>query len=650
MKLKAIGIKNFKGISELEIALNGSDVSIYGDNGTGKTTIADAFTWLLFAKDSLNSANFEIKPIELAGVETEVEAVLDLGQGVELTLKKIYSEKWTKKRGSATSEFTGHTIDHFVDGVPSKKKEFDAAVSNICNEDLFKLLTNPRYFNEVLHWQDRRKTLLAVCGDVSDADVIASDKSLAGLPQILGKHSLDDYRKIVKARLPEINRELEKIPVRIDELQRSMVPARDPLTIKGAIAHMRDTVKTKREELTQLQNGGEITAKKKELAEIATKIITVDNDLARRRQRQNEAGEETRRKLNKAVTDSSINIDQAAANRAALVRRSTEIKESVAVLEKEIETLRAQWKQENARQVEHEDTLTCPTCGQGLPEDKVIEAREKATDAFNLDKATALRNNNAKGVATKAKITALQEEWDTINTKLAHFDTDLARMREEHAAAVAAVKSHAETEADKIEEPAERATLVAKQEALQDEIAELESGGKSDTAPLVAEIAKIETQIEDLQKELASIDAATAAKTRIEELKKQERELAAEYEKFEGHLHLTEQFVRAKVRMLEENINSRFKLARFKLFAEQINGGLSEICDTTVNGVPYNSMNNASRINCGIDIRNVLSEHHGVELPYFVDNAESVVELMPSDSQQIRLMVSSEDKALRIEQ
>ena len=114
-------------------------------------------------------------------------------------------------------------------------------------------------------------------------------------------------------------------------------------------------------------------------------------------------------------------------------------------------------------------------------------------------------------------------------------------------------------------------------------------------------------------------------------------------------MYLTEEFIRTKVRLLEEKINSKFKLARFKLFEVQVNGALAETAETMYNGVPYSNLNNGARLNIGLDIINTLAEHYGFEAPIFVDNAEAVTQLIPTTGQQIRLIVSAQDKKLRIE-
>jgi predicted ATP-dependent endonuclease of OLD family len=208
MRLISLTLNNFKGIKSFALKPQGKDINIYGDNATGKTTLADAFMWLLFDKDSQNRKDFQIKTLGQDGepehgLEHSVEAVLELENGKRITLKKVFKEKWTKKRGSATAEFTGHTTDHFIDGVPAKKKEYDEKIAEIADEQIFRLLTDPAYFNQQLHWQKRRELLLEVCGDVSDAEVIASKADLSKLADILGNRTIDLNLKQLEPRHPE---------------------------------------------------------------------------------------------------------------------------------------------------------------------------------------------------------------------------------------------------------------------------------------------------------------------------------------------------------------------------------------------------------------------------------------------------------------
>ena len=135
---------------------------------------------------------------------------------------------------------------------------------------------------------------------------------------------------------------------------------------------------------------------------------------------------------------------------------------------------------------------------------------------------------------------------------------------------------------------------------------------------------------------------------KIEQYKEQEKELAAEYEKAEKILDLCDEYTKLYTNLVSSRINDLFKNVDFTLFETQINGGIVETCEATVNGVPYSDVNNAGKINAGLDIINVLSEHIGINTPIFIDNAESVNELIEVKSQVIRLTVST-DKTLRIE-
>ena len=196
--------------------------------------------------------------------------------------------------------------------------------------------------------------------------------------------------------------------------------------------------------------------------------------------------------------------------------------------------------------------------------------------------------------------------------------------------------------------PGYKAKLAEKNE-IEQAIKDLRIGNKDEIQEIQNKILDINVDIRSLQADLAKKDQAERAKARIEELEKEERELAAEYEKLEHELFLIDQFIKTKINLLESRINNKFKMARFKLFDVQVNGGVVECCETVYDGVPYGDLNNAARINIGLDIINTLSEHYGFEAPIFIDNAESVTELVGTNAQMVRLIVAEADKQLRVE-
>jgi len=646
--LEKLILRNFKGIRNFTLDANGENVGIFGDNAVGKTTLFDAFTWLLFDKDSQNKKDFVIKTLDSRGnvlhnLEHEVEGTL-LVEGKRITLLKVFTEKWTKKRGSVTADFTGHTTDYYVDGVPVKKNEFTQRVADLINEDIFKLLTSPTYFNEQLKWQDRRKILLEVCGNVSDEEVIQGNRELAKLPFILNGRSIEDHRKVIAAKRTEINKELEKIPVRIDEVHRSMpdINGLDEKQIATKIDGLKLMNEAKVKELARIQNGGEITVKENRLREIEGELLEIKNQLqadmlakvAIKRQEISELKGQYS-EIQRQISDANYTIG----------RNSRRI----ADYNSEANKLREEWHKVNNEAFQHHDDTNCPTCGQALPEEQIHDAHQKALANFNRRKAEKLEQIVTKGKSLASEAKKLEEA----NTSIALEGEELEQMLTEKEMEVRAAEAKlSELQAGMTDVESEPRYIEKKKEAslIQREINQLRSSLQETIVKVREEIAGLRSEIDLLEQDKAKFAIVKAAEQRIDELSAREKDLAAEYERLEHELFLTEEFIRTKVDLLEEKINSKFKYARFKLFEQQINGGLSEVCETTFDGVPYSGgLNNAARINVGLDIINTLSDHYGFSAPIFVDNAEAVTRLIETNSQVISLIVSEKDKQLRVE-
>ena len=658
IRLKWLSLLNFKGLKAFEISDFGNGVSIYGDNATGKTTVFDAFSWLLFNKDSLNSGAFEIKPLTesgeaLHGLEHDVEAILIHGD-TETSFRKVYSEKYTKRRGQAKRTFTGHTVDHFVAGVPLKQKEFNAAVNEICTEDVFRLLTNPRYFNEVMHWTDRRSLLLEVCGDISDNDVIAANPDLSQLPAILGKLNLENSRKIISGRRAEINRELQKIPTRIDEISKTVVEVADSDTeLKEKVMRYRENKGAAEKNLAAVKAGGGIAEKEKELAELQGRILNRRNviaeaDLDRKRSQKKEFGEAEDKAIYSAKVSEAMVVKQ-----TEMIKNKKDLTKSLTLVIKERDKLRQSWVAiDTAVFVPVEGENICPTCGQGLPVDQVERAARLAVEAFNLKKAKDLAEIAAKGRDKHDKAEIIEDNIKTVTLAITEADqsiVDLCAIQDADQKAVDDLRAHHEKINLTIPPDIELDDMLSYEDTLRLEINSISAGNNEIIMAAESELSRVNEMLSLLSKDQLQIESNQRVAVRISELGKQEQSLSEEFENLEFNMHVIEGFVRQKVSMLETKINQKFKHATFRLFVENINGGLEECCDTTFHGVPYTSMNNGSRINIGLDICNTLSQHYGISLPCFIDNAEAVSKIIDTNAQQIRLFVSEADKTLRIE-
>lgn len=648
MKLKNLKLRNFKGIKDFDLVADGKNIKVYGDNATGKTTLFDSFVWLLFDKDSQNKKDFQIKTLGALGdvihyLDHEVEGSFEVADKT-LTLRKVYSEKWTKKRGSVTQEFSGHSTEYYIDGVPVKKNEYSDRIAQIAPEDVFKLLTSPTYFNEQLHWQDKRKALIQVCGDISDEEVIASNEKLSKLQHILNGRKLEDHRKVIASRRADINKELERIPVRIDEAQRALpdISELNKDKISKEIRELKELMQIKQSLITMIENGGEVAEKQKKLREFEGELLQIKNELRGQIDIQTN---DKRTQLNKLKDSMSELNSTLVSDKRVIERNEIQIKQR----DQELQKLRSKWHEVDTRKFEYHQDCNCPTCGQALPESRLEEARQKALSKFNLDKATDLEKISKDGRTIKTEI----EQYKALNieyeTKI--IETETKQLKEKSLIE--------EIEKDMIQlqvqaNEASSSALISEKlmsiNLVKTEIETLKSSTYESIQKAKTEIAEINNDIQLLEKDMANIVIHKRGQDRIEELKKQEKDLAKEFEKLESELYLTEEFIRAKVSMLEERINSKFKYTKFKLFDVQINGGVVECCETMYQGVPYSSgLNNAARINVGLDIINTLAEYHEFHAPIFIDNRESIVKLIETKGQAISLIVSEADKNLRVE-
>ncbi|MEM4993017.1 AAA family ATPase [Priestia sp. SB1] len=642
--LQALVLKNFKGVKEFKLDTQGYNVQVFGDNGTGKTTLFDAFIWLMFDKDSQNKKDFQLKTVDSIGkeinnLEHEVEGIFSV-EGTSLSLRKVFKEKWTRKRGAATTEFTGHTTDYYVNGVPSKKKEFTDAVANLIDEDVFKLLTSPLYFNEQLHWQKRRELLLQISGDITNEDVINSNKELASLENILNGKSIEDHRKIITAKRSEINKELTRIPIRIDEVRRGMTDISDlnEAEINERIQKAEVLMMEERNKIAEIRNGnnildlkGQITFQQAELEEKKFEYTEKNYAALNRKRAEIQA-------LNDKEANYTVDSKKAYRKHADLMSEHAELVEKV-------DKLRNEWKTADDETFDTH-ALACSTCGQDLPEDK----KQTMLENFNAKKAKHLTNIAVAGKEGAAKVEQLKVEISAVTNEINAIDAEIKEIQRQ--------KQEASQQFEEMKAQTTRFEDTGVYTSYQTEIAALKEQINQIQDTNIQVIQEHEQTIKNLDNEImterekrARLQQVQLSEQRIIELEAEEKELAKEFEDLEHQLYLTEEFIRSKVTLLEEKINSKFKYARFKLFETQINGGLTETCETLYQGVPYSrGLNNAARINVGLDIISTLAEHFNVACSIFIDNSESVTELIDMDTQIISLVVSGTDDELRVEQ
>lgn len=634
MKLTKLELLNFKGLKSFTINLNG-DVVIRGDNATGKTTVFDSVCWLLFGKDSLDRADFEIKTLDggepIHKVNHEVTGTFTLDEGGTVELKRVYREKYSSPRGGDIT-LTGHTTDYFVDGVPKKEKEYKEVVNTLIDESIFKLITNPLYFNETYSWQNRRKLLLEMCGDIDDITVINSRDDLRRLAELLEGRTVDDHRKVVAAKKTAINKELDMIPIRIDEAVRNKPEtASDKEKLIRDIETLSAGIDEVEKQKAIIKNGFSSTEKESKIRDINRQLDAQKSKVLSdyHKQKQHLRGE---------YEASLTKLKMVEVDRDRCADRRDELNKAIEHESKRIATLQSEFDAFNAQQFNKE---SCPTCGQALPSDKqaVLEAE------FNTNKSKKLEE--WKGLIESAvKLKGnYEEQQEIMASKIDSLTAEASQYNDAYNVKFKEYEAYSEPN---LEDDPVYADLKAQLFLL--EIDDEPGADTEELTKLDEELSSMKSKKAGLETELNKFKLIDDINHRILELENQQQKLVAEKNALDEASFLMDEFIKAKVNMLEENINSRFKLARFKMFNVMLNGNVEECCETTYKGVPYRSMNNAARINVGLDIINALTSYYKVNAPVFIDNAEAVTEFVPVNSQTIKLIVDESKPQLTVEE
>ena len=674
LKIRSLHMENFKGIKSLDVNFS-NKTSIKGQNAAGKTTIFDAFTWLLFNKNSAGEEKFNVRPLDKDGnridnVEIKVVAVLDVdGKGVELS--KTQKQNWVKKRGTDTAVLQGNVNSFEIDGYPKSEADFKAYVSELAqSEEMFKMLTNPQYFSS-LKWKDQRDILMKLISDVSDVELAQTDAKYAPLLSELEKApSTDDIRAKFSKALTEWKKKQAEIPVRIDEAEKSKV---DVDVAEQELAKA-DLVRRIAECDKKMENAGSA------LGDLRSKEMQLQFDMSGMEQTMNRELSNKRSIMDAELRDCKNELEHFSVTISLKEKQISDNEKTITDADTERKKLGEQYNSEKAKAFDEtpylfdeskwifdESTTVCSLCGQKLPADKTeqlktdfeerktkakADAKRKLNDSksdFITKKESNLEEIKAYGFAKKNLI----EELTKKNADL-QMEIDSLKKQEQgtftNKEELCKLLSEIPEEAD-YSQNEEYVKLKAEHDKILADIAKVESEGADKVVTdLKAEKADLQSQLEEVNKVIAQAANNVAIDDRIETLRDEQKEVGQKVADQEQMLYLLEEFIRFKLDKVSESINSHFKTVNFKLFEMQLNGGMKDCCECTVNGVPYSTLNSGRRIVAGLDIIRSLSELYGVSVPIFVDNAESLNEFnVPDMDAQLILLSVSEDKQLKVE-
>ena len=655
--IEELHLLNFRGARDVRVSFTDGTNVVCGDNGTGKSTLMDAFLWVLFGKDAEDRKDCEIKRIEAGETLRRTDATVECRLSVDgrlHTLRRSLREVWSKPRGATEPVFKGNETEYTINDVPKKMSEFDAWVAeHLAPADVFRLLTDADCFPR-LKWEKQREKLFELAGGVDEEAVKASVDGLADLLARLSDKSLEDYKRELAARKRKLRKALEEIPARSDQT-RLMIPTTDARDVwERKLADVDARLADLNREAADFAareraRGAEARRRVEEVEALKTRMARRTAELRRAAIEEAEKKNEGRRQVEARLRDLKAADAEATRRLKDAKGEVDELALRINQKEEACERLRAAWYAESARPYTGDNV--CPHCLQPLPEEMQRDNRRR----FEESKNERLSQIQTDGHRTKAEITRLEEEMKIAEARLDRaaadaFDAEASAeiLREELAempdrVEPAAVDPMADEAYHAMAEELERLEADAPQTSQASE----PNGGEAITARL----ATLNRERDTIRRGLSDCDTADSLRAEIRRLDEEARTLAQQLSDVDRDEDTMRRYTRARIEAMEQRVNSLFRTVRFRLFEYTNEGGEVDTCVPLVgdDGVPYPVANTAAQVWAGLEIIHVLQQHAGVSVPVFVDGSNLVTRFPRMDHQAILLRVVEGVRPLRVE-
>lgn len=641
IKLNSMHVERFKGLFAFDVRF-GEHTEISGRNALGKTCVYDAYLWCLFNKDSRGRVIDKVQTMDADGVADKdartVVSVSFLIDDQQVEFRREFYQNWSKPRGKTEPVYNGNASDYFFNDVPLTLTEYNKKIQSYFDKDKFELVSNINLFAS--YDTAKRRAILEEIADIESlTKLIASDYPVVQQAMREGK-TVEEFQIELRKKAAKVKAEAEDIPVRIDEIERSIpaAPNCDALRAeKDRLVAKQEEHQKKIDDYRKAALLGASSELRKELNAVVDRISGLTREAQLAKSKEFNAANEKH---------NALTLER---NAAVMLKQTYDSK--LAVAEKDVEQakdefagIRAEWTALNETDYVSGQPLTeCPTCGHMFTPEELAENEGRAVQIFNRDKLDRLAKLEAKAKTVKAHIDVVVGVYNDAKKKCDEQAREVARINgllDELAKTPVVVKSveerlSANPEYVKLTERRTEleAKLAANQPQTYDEEIQQE---KKAMLGIAAEIGGINS-------ELAKEQQIKNARARIEQLNSQERTLGQEKADLEQKLDELAAFSSRKMNAIEERINALFQYVKIRMFEKNLtNDGTKDICDITVDGIPYSVLNTASRINAGIDICRTLALAYEFRAPIWVDNAESVNRILGGDCQLVTLRVTEE--------
>lgn len=650
--IKSLTLTNWRGERSRTTQFNPISTTISGGNGLGKSRHFDAFMWLLFGKDKEDRKDFNIKTVvdgqPLMKTECEVVGVLEV-DGEEITLRRAFVEDWVKPRGQVEQVFKGNKTECYWNDTPVNVTEYQKRVSAIIDDSVFKMVTNPLFFAS-MPWKNQREQLFQLAGTVTDHEIAAGNTDFSVLLDKISGKSLADFKRELSSRKKRLKSDLAEIQPRIDQTQKLMPETTDFSALEeelvGIEANIATTDKAISDATERVRLQYEAVQKRQgEINALKTQRQQIVFDAQSKAREEAFNANANRREAEAKVKDVERNSESLKREIQSYEEEKARLEKQIADLVSKSDALREEWYKENKTTYNGETKCSC--CGQELPDAMKAEALEH----FNKHKQSRLDEITSKGKGYK-------EQIETLNSRIQKLEVDLVASTDKYNASKAELEllrkeleslsevKQAEVNPENIKEYTDLTKQIADLEATLEDGAE-----KVDTSEYQAHKKELSSKRDEVKAKLADRERIEQFKKQIADLEAKGKDLAQQIADAEREEYTVQQFTKAKIDECEKRINGLFTMVTFRLFDYTIEDAKKEnpieTCIPLVDGVPFTVANTAGQVNAGLDIINALCNFYGITAPIFIDNRESVNEIIPTQSQVINLVVT-DDKQLVI--
>ena len=627
IELKTITLQNFKRARNVTINFT-HNVVISGSNETGKSTIYDAYLWCLFGVtnrpdttvQTLDSSNNIIHKLE-----TSVSLVINYNEERDIKIERRLSERY-KAENTVEEKFLGTTQTRLIDDVPYSVSAFRDKLNSLCNFDDWFLLSNINIF-----WSckvdERRRILMSLAGEINESELMQNYPAVhRGV--IVEKKELSEMLKQQNATRKKANDELQTIPAKVQ--------AQDALKVVDDFDVVEEDKKKIDLQLADIDAALQgVVTNTAEQQEYENKLATENNKYNKVREQWQTNHFQMVDEAFKNVTAASESLHEATRLQKEHSDTYVKNKTKISELTNEFNKLMQQWKDVNEKEFNFAKTDVCPVCGRPYTDEMKEQEYENAVNEFNTHKSTKLTEIQNKATEIHNQITVLKGLVNTYLQVTSVSDNNNIKTKQETYNNL--VKKRSELQSLTWEQSNEKANADASLQAI---VA---------TKPLlVVDTTHEENKLkkkeltkkrDDLIKRLSGRDNNKRIEEEKVKLDKRSRELAQIVADCNEVIRQIKEYKKNKIAVVENKVNSFFSLIRWKFYEQNItNDDEKEICKAIDrNGVDYNSTNDGTVINMGIDIINGISKAKDIYVPLFVDRKESVENALPSIQQAIYL-------------